>query len=949
MLGARRRAQDGSARYAPAPRATRRRALLAGLLLVLFGCAAWAQSSRVSGAMQGVVVDETGAAVPGAAISLTEQESGWQRTAVSGDDGRFLLQGLPSGEYRVRVEQEGFAAAVIGGVVISLGATTSERIELKPATVTESIEVEAQAGAVETSATSASAALGSERIEEGPSSNRNFLNFVLVAPGVAASNGSNAQRSLTGLRSAMPDSGFAFGGMRGRNNSLSIDGVDNRDETTGGNRVAVGVEMVREFRVAGAILGAEFGGAAGGAVNVVTRSGNNQWHGDFTWFFQNEAVNARDPEVTAGRAPKLRKYQPGFSVMGPLRRDRTFFAMALEQEWETGEEWSDTAAAWGSSIDRVLQSPAYARSGVHSVTEGLFPTASSETEYSFKLDHQFSPSQTFTARYAFSRGRVDDEVQGLDNFADRSSRGSSYVRDHSLVAALTSVPRPNLVNDLRFQYGRRDMSLQPNSPGAMLEVPGLITLGQAYTLDAGRAEQHWEAVEGVNVVLGAHQLGFGGSLHQISLDARLANRFAGVFVFPTLDDLLQARPDVFLQAFGEAPTRYSTTPAGLWFQERWQPWQRLTLEAGLRWDAQSLPAPFAGPRANLAPRLGLAWVPFGDRSSQRPFLIRAGLGWFYDRYPLAFLNDAIQKDGVRGFEQYLVGDAAVRALQAGAGGPLAAPLPGEPTAVYRRDPNFPSTYSRKVTVGVEKGLNKETRLTVEYAAVRGYHLPRVRNVAGGLPPSYQLEQTSRSSYHGVTVSVERKLVRDVSFLVAYGYSRTWDDASDFDEQPLDPFNLSLDWALSRQHQAQRFVASGLFELPADDWGWAPPWLREGFDDVIVSPIFTAGSGRPVNALSSTDVFRTGAFPISARPPGVARNPFLSPGTVNVDLRIMKGFWVKEGRAIVQAGIEAFNLLNHSNALRVSPYYAGAVSLPSYGEPLETLGARRIQMMVQFEY
>ncbi len=264
--------------------------------------------------------------------------------------------------------------------------------------------------------------------------------------------------------------------------------------------------------------------------------------------------------------------------------------------------------------------------------------------------------------------------------------------------------------------------------------------------------------------------------------------------------------------------------------------------------------------------------------------------------------------------------------------------------------DFPSTYSRKVTLGVEKGLNKETRLTIEYAAVRGYHLPRVRNIAGGLPPAYQLEQTSRSSYHGVTVSVERKLIRDVSFLVAYGYSRTWDDASDFDEQPLDPFDFSLDWALSRQHQAQRFTASGLFELQPEEWNWAPPWLREGLDDVIVSPIFTAGSGRPVNALSSTDVFRTGAFPISARPPGLARNPFLSPGTVNVDLRIMKGFWVKNGRAIVQAGIEAFNLLNHSNALRVSPYYAaGALQLPSYGEPLETLGARRIQMMVQFEY
>ena len=118
----------------------------------------------------------------------------------------------------------------------------------------------------------------------------------------------------------------------------------------------------------------------------------------------------------------------------------------------------------------------------------------------------------------------------------------------------------------------------------------------------------------------------------------------------------------------------------------------------------------------------------------------------------------------------------------------------------------------------------------------------------------------------------------------------------------------------------------------------------------MAPQFTAGSGRPLNALETSDIYRTGAWPVSARPAGMSRNPFYSPPTVALDVRLMKTFLVKEGRAWLQIGIECFNLLNHSNALRVSPYYAArSVRLTSYREPIETLNARQIQFLIQFEY
>jgi len=919
---------------------------IGALLAAAFAAIAAAQSITATGAIQGRIVDSTGAVMEGVRVTAAEVGTGAARSLHTDETGQFRFPGLAIGNYELRLEKAGFAPVRVSPFPLSVGQTVVHRIEMKPAHVLETLEVREQPEALEVAATSSSVALGYERIEEAPAQNRNYLNFVLVAPGVAASSGSNAARAAAAARSAAPDSGFSFGGMRGRNNSLSIDGVDNRDETTGGIRVSIGLEMVQEFRVSGTTVGAEFGGAAGGAVNVVTRSGTNLWHGDATFFTQHEITNARDPEADSPRRPRFRRYQPGASVNGPLRRDRTFFATAIEQEWESSEEWSEAPAGALEAIHRALSRPAFSRAAVRTLHRGLFPATEAQTEFSFKANHQFRSTQSLSARYAFSRGRISSDVQGVENFGDRSSRGSSLTGDHSFVAGWIAVPRPTVVNDLRIQTASRRVELIPNARGAMLEVPGVVTFGQSHVLDASRSEHHYEVVESVNLALGPHQLSLGATLHHVRLDSRLAHRFGGIFVFPTLPDLLRGAPDVYVQAFGEPRTRLVTTPAGAWAQDRWQPRPGFTIEAGLRYDAQLLPHGFSSPTRNLAPRLGLAWRP----GARGPFVFRAGFGLFYDRYPLAYLNEAAQKGGRSGYELYLAGEHAAQAFALGRGGALAGPIPGAPLSFYRPDSKFPSTYSRKFTAGLERSLGRQTTLTVEYSLVRGFHLPRILNQAATIPPAYRLEQTARSAFQGVSVSLNRRMSRELSFLAAYNGGRAFDDASDYDEHPLDPSNLPQDWAHSRQHQAHRLAASALFELPVRKWRGAPGWMREGLEDISVAPILTAGSGRPINALDSTDLFRTGAYPISARPFGLPRNPFFSPRNASLDLRVMKGFWVKKDRAVLLLAAESFNLTNHSNSLRVSPYYAAAGhKLASYGAPVETLNARQFQFSLSLEY
>ena len=892
------------------------------------------------------MTDPTGAAVSGAHISARNEDTRAARNAVTDASGQFTLRGLPIGSYTMTVGADGFAGVQVKPFLLSVGQVVVQRFELRPAGIIERVEVKEHPEAIDVAASTASVAIGYERIEEAPSRSRNYLNFVLVAPAVAPAAGSSSPRSMTGTRTTLGDSGFTFGGMRPRNNSILIDGMDNRDETTGGSRVSVGLEMVQEFRVSSTEVGAELGGAAGGLLNMVTRSGANIWHGDLTFFTQNEALNAARPEVTGAAKPEFRRYQPGTSANGPLRRDKTFVSGAVEYERESAQEWSNVPEAAVPLINRALLSEAFAGVPVRSVYRGLYDTSTRGTELSLKLNHQAGSKDTLSTRYAFSRGRVQHEVQGPDNFADRSAQGSSYTLDHSLVGSWLRVLSPSLVNEVRAQFGQRDVQFRPNASGPTLEIPGVVTMGQFYRLNADRTERHYQIVENLNLVLGAHRLSAGVDVHAVTLDADLRDRYGAVYIFPTISDFVRGRPDMLIQAFGNPQTELTTLPFGSWLQDRWELRQGLSLELGLRYDRQRMPARISPSSDNFAPRLGLAWRPY----KTKPFVVRAGFGFFYDRYPLAYLNNALQKDGRQGFEQFAYGEQAWNAFADAKGAQLTTPLLGIGHTSYRTAAAFPSSYGRKVSVGMEYGLDKNTSLSIEASQLRGVHLPRLRNIATTAPPQFELEQTARSNFLGGSISLNRRMSGELAYLVAYNVGRTQDDGSDFDEQPMDPTNIRRDWSLSRQHQLHRLTASALFELPVEDTRQLPQLVREALEGISVAPIFTVGSGRPINALLTTDLYRTGAFPISARPLGLNRNPFQSQGSVGLDLRLMKTIRVMHDRAVLQFGVESFNLLNHTNTERVSQYFASpAERLGSYAGTLESLPARQVQFLMQFEY
>src|SRR6266851_3913888 len=357
------------------------------LSLLFVAQLARAQDSATTGTLMGTVRDAAGAGIPGSTIALRHLTTNQTRNVTTEADGSYRANALSVGDYEVKGQASGFAPYFNPKVTLVLGRSTALAISLSPGDVNAQVTVTETPPALDTTQTAVTTSIDPERIEELPVNSRNYLQFTLLAPGVAPSNQQNSGGGNATSGSPRADSGFTFGGLRARSNSISIDGLDNTDETTGAARVALSPEIVREFQIVNNGQSAEFGGAAGGAINVVTRVGQNQFHGDAFTFFQNERFNAREPFSDPPPASRLRfrRVQPGVALGGPLQRDKLFFYAAAEQEHVSAEDESEINRSARTRINSLLASGFAPQLAVRSLTAGRFRIGTDETEAAAKL------------------------------------------------------------------------------------------------------------------------------------------------------------------------------------------------------------------------------------------------------------------------------------------------------------------------------------------------------------------------------------------------------------------------------------------------------------------------------------------------------------------------------------------------------------------------------------
>jgi len=288
-----------------------------------------AQSPSTGAKLSGTVLDPNGAVVPGASVTLHSETTGIEQSATSDASGRYQFLLVPAGQYTLSVQAPGFGKLTNTGIILTVGQVANLPVALQLAGVSAEITVTGDAQLVETQRTSVATTVDQTRIDNLPINGRNYINFTLTNSQVA--------RDTAPSIGAAPTSGLNVGGQRARANLVNVDGADAVDNSVNGVRSTVSQEAVQEFQIMTNGYAAEYGRASGGVVNIITRSGTDAIHGTAFGFLRNRKIQAVNPFSTV-KDPAYTRVQSGFTLSGPLKKDKTFYFFSFEntRRHETG-------------------------------------------------------------------------------------------------------------------------------------------------------------------------------------------------------------------------------------------------------------------------------------------------------------------------------------------------------------------------------------------------------------------------------------------------------------------------------------------------------------------------------------------------------------------------------------------------------------------------------------
>jgi hypothetical protein len=512
-----------------------------------------------AGDIKGTVTDSQGAVVPAASVSITNVDTGLVRSTETLSLGGYQFFLVTPGTYELKVQAPGFAVYSQSPIQVTVGQTVIIDAELSPATVQQEILVRADAPLLESQRTQQSGTITAEQIVNLPVNRRNFLDLTLLTPSVTDSRGLVAF-SLP----MMPTSGLSFMGQNGRSNNVSIDGVDNNANAVGTVRSTLSQEAVQEFQVNQSNFSAEFGRSSGGLVNIVSKSGTNRWGGTIFAFLRDQKLDARNPFAFGPNGlpidPPFRRLQTGFTLGGPIHKDKTFFFLGYEALRQRESNFVtflentgvfEPTASQNAVINAMISSPVASIRPLGAVlprvlttrqasypetvrllesNSGVFPFRNNDNNASFRLDHQLTTSSQIFARLSFSD---IDTVGGSQGGLTGPSRGTNYqIQDSSVVFGESRFFGRTRVNEFRFQFANRDYSALPaDRIGPQIDINGVALLGRSFYLPSIHTEKRFQWVDNFTSAHGRHELKLGADIHYLPFDTISEIFLGGRFIF----------------------------------------------------------------------------------------------------------------------------------------------------------------------------------------------------------------------------------------------------------------------------------------------------------------------------------------------------------------------------------------------------------------------------------
>jgi hypothetical protein len=967
-----------------------------------------AAAQNVGGGVAGDVRDPSGAPVPDAVVVLVHTETSVSRRAISDASGRFRLAALPPGDYLVEVEVPGFTRYV-QRVRITAGQTLAVPVSLHLAGRDEAIEV--VASPLQRESAELGGIVDRNLVLGLPVNGRSYEQLALLEPGVVATTSrETAVLYQHGLK-------ININGGSSRSNAFLLDGTSIADLYNNGlGSVAgtfLGIEAVREFQVLTNAYDASHGGVSGGVVSIITKSGSHDLHGSAFATLRDGRFDAKGYFDT--EKPDFWRHQTGFSLGGPVFRDRAvFFATG---EWLRESRGITQLTTVPSIVARNGQLADPQRPGETIAVNPLvrpyleaFPVPNGADLGEGLAEHRFEATRPTSD--SFGQGRVDLETGGGNSLfarltldSARKNEPASYpdagVEWESASRFLTVedayAASGSFVNTLRFSYsftdlqqtdvtGRAasdDLSIVPGRGMPHMRIGGMPAFGSLVSPHTRARQRLLSLADDVSVARGPHLIKAGALVEHLDALVDFQIFWAGRYSFPGIAQFLQGRPTVLSLALpgSASPRELSSTQFGLYAQDDLKLSSSLTLTAGLRWEFATAPTERAGrlvglrdpvhdavpvtgsllrtEMANLAPRLGLTWMPAGRT------VLRTGAGIFYDINTLPFVAQTV------GGNPPYFNQVTVRNPQ------FPNPSLASSQELSLGVPSYDWRTPRMLhyNVAVEQELPWHSTFTIAYAGSRGSHVVRSGDLNAPVPdvlpdgtrvfvagrprrnPAFgaiSLRSTDgHSAYDALQLKLARRLHDSLQFQVSYTLARTTDDTqgtvpteSDGSvTQWMDPDRSETDHGpadFDRRHNLTGSVV------------WRPGRLEEGpfllrhlVSDWTVGGIVALRSGNPFTVGIEGDYSRTLARVSVHRPnlrPGVdvddiilggaeryfdasafelqapgtfgsvGRNSLRGPGLATVDLAFSKGLisgWGGAGGGL-DLRVDIFNALNRVN-------------------------------------
>jgi Carboxypeptidase regulatory-like domain len=827
----------------------RTRVFLALLLVSLLLPLAPLQAQNATGSLRGQVTDPSGAVVPGATILLITP-SGASLDTLANKEGIYEFRGLAPGAYTVKAVSPGFALFTREGVVINPGQTQKVDIPLKIEVTEEKVNVSGSP----------------TQLDMNPAANAGAI--VLTGKDLEALS-DDPDELASELQALAGPSAGPNGGQ------IYIDGF------TAGQLPPK--SSIREIRVNQNPFSAEYDKLGYGRIEIFTKPGTDKFHGQAFITGNTAAFNARNPfeRIAAGQPfPGYHSTQFNASLSGPINRKASFF-FNIERRDTDNLSIVDTPFIDPTTLQFVQFNDSVSNT-------------STRTNLGPRLDWQVSPSNTLTARYQYFRDTANND--GINEFTLPSLAYNTSSTEHTLQISDTQVVNPRTINETRFQFVRESTSQLPLTFSPTISTQGAFSSGGNSSGTTTDALERYEFQNYTSMNIGKHFLKFGGRL-RANHDTNFADsNFNGTFVFgsranpnpancpgrvsppcPVLTGIeayqitlqgLAASPPLTIRqiiAEGGGASQYLVTAgsgraevtyfdAGLYVQDDWRVRQNLTLSAGLRFESQNN----MGDHADFAPRIGLAWGIGGNAKNPPKMVLRAGYGFFYDRFSYSAvltqerLNGKTQQQFVVANPQFYLADTPTIA-QLQASGSAVAPT------IYQPNPNLRTPYLMQTGVTLERQLTKYANLSLTYLNSRGVHQFFTENInapicstfpcdpantvqnprpipnAGNIY-QYQSEGIFKQNQFIINSSV--RMGAKLSLFGYYTLNYANSDAAGLGTFPSVNNDISLDYGRAAFDIRHRVFFGGSVGL------------KYGFR---LSPFLIATSGTPYNVVSGQDI------------------------------------------------------------------------------------------------